>query len=224
MFIGGLLAKIEHFQSNWIDEVLTHFILALGGGALLSAVGLTLVPDGIKYLSITGASLSFLSGGVFFMLTSQFLAKKKTAASNLIAMLADYLPESLALGASIVSNATSGMLLALLIGLQNLPEGFSSFKELREKTKISSTKVLVMLFILSLLGPIAAYIGFALLSNSPTIIGVITLFASGGILYLVFEDIAPGAKLKSTWIPPLGAVLGFLLGIIGKMFLLPTSS
>ena len=41
------------------------------------------------------------------------------------------------------------------------------------------------------------------------------LFSSGGILYIVFQDIAPQVKLKKAWGPPLGAIFGFLIGLIG---------
>ena len=43
------------------------------------------------------------------------------------------------------------------------------------------------------------------------------LFASGGILYSVFQDIAPQVPLQRHWAPPLGAVAGFLLGMIGQL-------
>jgi len=43
------------------------------------------------------------------------------------------------------------------------------------------------------------------------------LFSAGGILYLIFQDITPQAKLKNHWFPALGAVAGFLLGVIGYM-------
>lgn len=43
------------------------------------------------------------------------------------------------------------------------------------------------------------------------------LFAAGGILYSVFQDIAPQAKLNKHWLPTLGAVLGFALGLAGFM-------
>jgi ZIP family zinc transporter len=44
-------------------------------------------------------------------------------------------------------------------------------------------------------------------------------FAGGGILYLVFQDIAPQAKLQRHWIPALGAVIGFLFGVMGKYWM-----
>jgi len=45
------------------------------------------------------------------------------------------------------------------------------------------------------------------------------LFCAGGILYLTFQDIAPQAKLERAWAPPLGAVVGFLIGLTGYMLI-----
>ena len=42
------------------------------------------------------------------------------------------------------------------------------------------------------------------------------VFASGGILYLIFQDIAPNVSQKKSWLPALGANLGFLVGMIGE--------
>ena len=51
------------------------------------------------------------------------------------------------------------------------------------------------------------------------ITAAITSFASGGILYLVFQDIAPQSKMNRHWLPALGAVLGFTIGMVGKQLL-----
>ena len=40
-------------------------------------------------------------------------------------------------------------------------------------------------------------------------------FASGGILYLLIQDIIPESKLENNYLTALGATLGFLIGIIG---------
>ena len=45
------------------------------------------------------------------------------------------------------------------------------------------------------------------------------LLAAGGILYLTFQDIAPQARLARHWSPPLGAVLGFALALVGELLL-----
>lgn len=45
--------------------------------------------------------------------------------------------------------------------------------------------------------------------------GALVLVASGGIVHLVFHDIAPGAFREGHWGPTLGASLGFLVAIVG---------
>jgi ZIP family zinc transporter len=47
--------------------------------------------------------------------------------------------------------------------------------------------------------------------------GAIMLLSSGGVLYLIFEDIAPQSRLEKHWAPPLGAVFGFCLALFSEM-------
>jgi ZIP family zinc transporter len=129
-------------------------------------------------------------------------------------MLLDFIPEALALGAIFATDRKTGILLAVFIGLQNLPESFNSYQDLTANT-FKPKKALSILFLLSFMGIIGATTGFYLLSDLPQITAGIMTFAGGGILYLIFQDIAPSVKLKKTWIPALGANLGFLIGIIG---------
>jgi ZIP family zinc transporter len=60
------------------------------------------------------------------------------------------------------------------------------------------------------LGPLAAWCGRVVLADARATLGVVMLFAVGGILYLTSQDIAPQARLERHWGPPLGAVGGFL--------------
>jgi ZIP family zinc transporter len=68
-------------------------------------------------------------------------------------------------------------------------------------------------------GPILAIAGWFFLAAHPQVLGAIMLFASGGILYLVFQDIAPQARLKNHWFPPLGAVCGFAAAMLGQLLI-----
>ena len=43
------------------------------------------------------------------------------------------------------------------------------------------------------------------------------LFAAGGILYLLFQDIAPQSRVNRYWAPALGAVAGFGVGMAGHL-------
>ena len=214
---GAGLAHIEHIRPRWLEEELRHFVIAFGGGVLVGAVALVLVPEGIERLPHALAAIVLLmSGGAAFMALDRIQAERHKPAPQFSAMAADFLPESLALGGMFAANAESAVLLALLIGLQNLPEGFNAWRELGSG-QFSRPKALGLMLAVALLGPICGVAGWFWLAEQDAVLGSIMLFASGGILYLTFQDIAPQARLERHWAPPLGAVLGFALALVSEM-------
>ncbi|WP_394183995.1 ZIP family metal transporter [Marinomonas posidonica] len=217
MPVGAIIAHFLHIKPIWLEKEILHGITAFGGGALMSAVALVLVPEGISNFNPLQATGVFVSGGVSFMLLDYYLAKSGSSMSQLVAMLSDFIPESLALGASVATGSRDAVLITLLIIMQNIPEGFNAFRELRHTRAYSVKTVLILFFVLALTGPIAGMIAYIWLSEYHNIISGIMLFSAGGILYIVFQDIAPQAVLEKHWGPPLGAVLGFSLGLVGYM-------
>jgi ZIP family zinc transporter len=65
----------------------------------------------------------------------------------------------------------------------------------------------------------AAVAGYSFLSGHQQLVACLMVFSAGAILYIVFQDIAPMAKLRNHWTPATGAALGFLLGMIGEKIL-----
>lgn len=217
MPVGAMIANIKVFNRTWLENEYRHGVIAFGGGALLSAVALVLVPEGIEGLNVTYSAIFFTLGGFFFMAIDIILSKMNTSASQLMAMLTDFIPESLALGATFSINPQSAFLLAILIALQNLPEGFNAFDEFKKTSSYSHFKIIILFSVLALLGPIAGVSGYIWLVDYPQTISAIMLFSAGGILYSVFQDIAPQVPLDKHWLPAIGAVFGFMLGIVGYM-------
>lgn len=217
MPVGAWIALEERLRPDWLETDLRHAIIAFGGGALLSAVALVLVPEGIRDLPLGWVALCFAAGGCAFMGIDVILDTCKTPASQLAAMLSDFVPEAMALGAAFAFDGSTAPLLAGLIALQNLPEGFNAYRELESSTPLSSKRIILAFAGMALLGPAAGLTGYFWLSSYPAVVSGIMLFAAGGILYLIFQDIAPQAKVERRWAPPLGAVAGFLLGLVGKM-------
>lgn len=213
MPFGALLARIDNLLPGWLSEEFRHTVMAFGGGALISAIALVLVPEGIAILSTFASAGWFVVGGLSFMLLDIILKRLNTPASQLAAMLADFIPESIALGAAFATGSINAFLLAGLITLQNIPEGFNAFRELNGR--FSGAKILQVFFLMALFGPMAGLLGYLWLADEANIIAAVMLFASGGILYAVFEDIAPNVPLDAHWAPPMGAIFGFVLGMIG---------
>jgi len=215
--IGGVLAGIEEFRPNWLQKELRHFIIAFGGGILLGAVAVILVPQGL--LSMGNSMLSIpvmLLGAVVFFVIERFLSLRRRESPQLMGMVLDYIPEAIALGGLVAVHSPLSALLAFLIGVQNLPEGFNCFRELKEHNRNSKKTLLIMLLLVPL-GPLAGLLGFYFLADHKVILGGIMLFASGGIIYLIFQDIAPQSRLEKHWGPPIGAVFGFCLALFSEM-------
>ncbi|NRA52538.1 MAG: divalent cation transporter [Gammaproteobacteria bacterium] len=217
MALGAAVASVEKIEQQWLEQEFRHSVMAFGGGALLSAVALVLVPEGMAHLEPLSAAMWFIGGGFSFMLLDILLYKINTPASQLAAMLSDFIPESIALGAAFATGSNNAFLLAGLIALQNLPEGFSASRELNESGTFSHRKIITMFALMALLGPVAAVSGYLWLSDYPVIVAAIMLFAAGGILYSIFQDLAPQVKLEKHWAPPMGAIFGFVLGMMGFM-------
>ncbi len=216
ILIGGILSRLDHFPDSENKKLILHAIIAFGGGVLIAAVAFVLVPRGIESLSIPYIAVFFLSGAYVFFILSRKLNQSGSSVSQLLAMMMDFIPEAIALGAVFAHDKDLGLLLAIFIGLQNLPEGFNSFKEL-VNNGFSPNKSLLILLPLSLIGVLAACLGFIFLHNQPTTIAALMLFAGGGIIYLTFQDIAPMSRMKTYGSPALGASLGFFVGMLGQV-------
>jgi len=215
--LGGVLAWVEKIRPRWLENEFRHTVIAFGGGILLAAVALVLVPEGTKYVNhITLSVIVFLSGGVSFFILERILGARRREKPQFTAMLLDFVPESLALGGAFAIGAQSAPLLAVFIGLQNLPEGFNAYRELRAIPQSSAKHILGFMCLLVPIGPIVAVVGWIYLSENTMLLGTAMLFSSGGILYLIFQDIAPQSHMRRHWAPPLGAVFGFSVGMLGS--------
>ncbi len=214
---GGLLAKLERLRPLWLEKEFRHAIIAFGGGVLIAAIVFVLIPEGQHYFDapVLGVGI-FLAGGLLFMLVERYLSAKNRQLPQTLAMLLDFVPESLAMGGMFAFGSPSAPLLALLIGLQNLPEGFNAYREILAVTRYRPQRTLYIMFAMILLGPIAGMLGWHLAARLPEFVGATMLFASGGILYLIFQDIAPQSRLERHWAPTLGAVLGFCFAMLAN--------
>ncbi|NKX40642.1 divalent cation transporter [Rhodobacteraceae bacterium R_SAG2] len=218
MPLGGLLARWEHISDAHLRDGVLHAITAFGGGALLSAVALVLVPHGAEALSPLVALSLLAAGGLVFAWVDTTLNRIGGSGALLLAMVLDFLPEAMALGAMLVSQSSTAILLAVMIFLQNLPEGFAAFRDMWQRDR-SALQVLMVFVGLAALGPFCAIAGLVWLADMPDVLGGIMIFAAGGILYLLFQDVAPKAHAdRASW-PALGGVAGFALGLAGELML-----
>jgi ZIP family zinc transporter len=214
-FVGGSIAKFEGSAETEAKREIIHGVIAFGGGILAAAVALVLVPMGMATLDALTLALAFVSGGVLFCILDAYLTRREGSRAQFLAMLMDFLPEAISVGAVFGESHRLGLLLAAYIGAQNLPEGFNAFRELTASGRNPRT-TLTLLLAISLLGPVAAFGGYVFLGAYPELTAGLMSFAAGGILYLIFQDIAPQSRLRRHWAPSLGAVSGFAIGMVAN--------
>lgn len=217
--VGGYLASIERIQPRWLEQEVRHSVMAFGGGILLAAVAFVLVPEGLKLLPLWGALGAFFFGGIAFALLDRLRRQHANSNAQFLAMLTDFVPEAVSLGAIMASRSSEAALLALLIGAQNLPEAFNAWRELAAGGRHARRRVMAVFFALAGIGPLAVVAGFLFFAELPAITGGIMMAAAGGIFYLLFQDIAVKAHQKHHQIPSLAALAGFALGMAGNALL-----
>ena len=206
-FIGALIAKYVNFSTSVI-----LFLTAFGAGILISAAIFEMVIQAEKSIGIISTLLFFILGAIIFTIADIIAVKKGGGADILIGIGLDTIPESLAIGASIA--AGPAFAIALLIGIQNIPEGIAAYKEMRTgKTAFTnSKKALYAIGVISIIPVILGLVGLFFLQGLHYIIGLILALSAGGIFYMLFYDMIPKAHKERKWLPTFGAVLGFIIG------------
>src|SRR5829696_6602174 len=195
-FLGVYIAKHVKFAEQ---HVLT--LTAFGAGILFSAAVFEMVIEAEKSVGIIVTLIAFLVGAIIFTIADIIAEKKGGGAGILLGIGLDVIPESLAI--------------ALLIGIQNVPEGIASYKEMMTgKTAFSNNpkKALAAVGMVSIIPVFLGLVGLFYLTGMKDTIAIILALSAGGIFYMLHYDMIPKAHKDRKWLPTFGAVLGFIIG------------
>ncbi|MFZ0554726.1 MAG: ZIP family metal transporter [Nitrososphaeraceae archaeon] len=208
-FLGALIARKRNFSEQQI-----LFFTAFGAGILMAAAIFEMVIEAETSLGITFTTLAFLAGAIIFTLADIIAEKKGGGAGILLGIGLDSIPESLAMGASIAA-AGPALALAILIGIQNVPEGIASYREMMiGKTAFNNNprKALTAIGVVSIIPIFLGLVGLYYMQGMDDVIAVILALSAGGIFYMLYYDMIPKAHKERKWLPTFGAVLGFIIG------------
>jgi ZIP family zinc transporter len=207
-FLGVYIGKRMRFTDQ---QVLT--LTAFGAGILIAAAVFEMVIEAEKNIGITLTLIAFLAGAALFTIADMIAERKGGGAGILLGIGLDIIPESLAIGAAIASGPA--LALALLIGIQNIPEGIASYKEMMTgKTAFSNNpkKALAAVGVVSVIPVFLGLVGLFYLTGMKDTIAIIFALSAGGIFYMLYYDMIPKAHKERKWLPTFGAVLGFIIG------------
>jgi ZIP family zinc transporter len=229
--LGGL-ALVLGAVAGVVRDVPTRVIgavMAFGAGVLISALAFELTAEAFEASGGREVVLGLLGGAVTFYVGDRLLDQRGgtdrkrsggqqagSAAQGLVlGALLDGIPESVAIGVSLVDGGTVGVAFVAAVFLSNVPEGMSAATGL-VKAGRSKRWVLCLWLAVALVSGLASLVGYAVLGDaSASVVAVIQAFAAGAILTMLADTMMPEAfehRGRSVGlITTLGFALAFLL-------------
>jgi zinc transporter, ZIP family len=201
-------------------------VMALGAGVLISSVAFELMDEAYKIGGLDAAAPGLLLGAAVFYLADREVTRRGgerrknsgdaqggSATAIAIGALLDGIPESAAIGISLIEGGGVGIALVAAVFLSNVPEGLSSAAGMRRAGR-SPAYVLGLWGAVTLASTLAALLGYLFLDGaSGNVVAFIQSFAAGAVLTMLASTMMPEAYEDGG---PVGVVttVGFLLAFV----------
>jgi ZIP family zinc transporter len=216
--VGGLaLVAGAGIALTWtIPERAIAYVMAFGAGVLISAVAFDLTEEAIGIGGGGATALGLFGGAFVYFAGDRMLEKRGEADSGLgivLGALLDGIPESAAIGVTLLSGGGVSVSFVVAVFLSNLPESISATAELRSKHSVAW--ILLLWLGIALASGVAAAIGYGVLgSASDQVIAYVKAFAGGAILCMLADTFMPKAFREGGDKVGLVTVLGFALAAL----------
>ncbi|HEX8913658.1 MAG TPA: hypothetical protein VF796_14965 [Humisphaera sp.] len=204
------------------------FVMALGAGVLISSVAFELMQEAFKVGGFDAAAVGLLLGAVSYFAADWLVvwygahhrkrSQGQQAGSNATAIvvgaLMDGIPESVAIGVSLLRGGAVSWVMVAAVFLSNVPESLSSAAGMKRAGR-SRRYVLSLWTGVLLISGLAALVGYTTLRGaSGNTIGGIQAFAAGAILTMLASTMMPEAYETGGAAVGLVTSVGFLAAFV----------
>ena len=207
LVIGAAIGYWVRLSSRMIASV-----MAFGAGVLISALSFELMAKAYKQGGIHATAFGFAAGAVVYSAANWLLGRygakhrkrsgdkqssgdeaKGTGAAIAVGALLDGIPESIAIGLSMLAgNGVSAVTVAAIF-ISNIPEGLSSSAGMKRSGR-SVGFIFSIWLVIAFASGLAALAGYSIFDNlSLEVRAVTTAIAAGGILAMIADTMIPEA-------------------------------
>src|SRR4051794_4316511 len=201
--------------------------MAFGGGVLISAICFELLDESARSGHVDTLAIGMVLGAGTFFVGDLILDhrggkhRKRSGGQQadgnptaiVLGALLDGIPESAAIGVSLLGGHTVSAAVVAAVFLSNIPESMSAATGL-QKAGHSNTWILGLWIAVTAVSAAAAGIGYAVLGGaSPDLIAGIEAFAAGAILTMLADTMMPEAFEGGGSLVGLLTVAGFVISV-----------
>ncbi len=226
LIAGAIITKFYTFKEKPIG-----MIMAFGSGVLIAVISFSLMVEAFHLGGLIPVSIGFVAGAALFSWGNHTVNKRgaknrkrcfgpevggKNASGTGLAMgsLMDNIPESFAIGVSLLSSGTVSSALLVGVIISNFPESAAGAQAMKI-TGRSQKYIFKTWGSIAAINIVAAAIGFLVISQLGPEIQAITLgIAGGAILAMLAETMMPEAYETGGYHISLATVAGFLIAFI----------
>jgi ZIP family zinc transporter len=229
-FVGGFALLVGAAAGIWLptSKRFVGLVMGFGTGVLISALAFELTGDAYEeggwvpvVLGLSAGALTFFGGDWLIDRRGGHRRKSPSgpqegagAGALVLGALLDGIPESAAIGVSLLGGGAVGVAVVAAVFISNVPESLSASAGMKA-TGRSTTYILGLWTSVLVASAVAAGLGYALLGDAdPAVVAATQAFAAGAILTMLSDTMVPEAVEHAGAMVGLVTALGFIASFL----------